>query len=119
MEGRSREERIALNEVAFRAANEALRANRPDPDDRGLDPYPFLCECGDRTCTRVIEVPLAAYSEVREHPSRFLVLPGHADHGAEHLIEEADGYHTVEKHGVAGEIARAHWNSNLLRYPTA
>jgi hypothetical protein len=109
MEARSRQERIALNEVAFRAANEALRANRHDPDGRGLDPRPFLCECGDRTCTRVIEIPLDAYAEVREHPARFLVLPGHVDADAEHVVDEADGYETVEKHGIAGEIARAHW----------
>jgi hypothetical protein len=108
-EERNRAERIALNEVAFRAANEALRAKLPSPDDRGLDPYPFLCECGDRNCTRVIEVPLEVYADTRGHPARFLLLSGHAEDQAEHVLDECDGYEIVEKHGLAGEIARSHW----------
>jgi hypothetical protein len=113
-EGRNRQERIALSEVAFRAANEALRVRLPSPDDRGFDPYPFLCECGDRNCTRVIEVPLEVYADTREHPARFLVVTGHAEHDAEHVLDEREGYEIVEKHGPAGDIARSHWTSPSL-----
>ena len=103
-----------MNEVAFRAANEVLRDKLPSPDERGLDLYPFLCECGDRNCTRVIEVPLEVYAETREHPARFLVLSGHAEDEAEHVLDERDDYEIVEKHGLAGEIARAHWTTPSL-----
>jgi hypothetical protein len=111
----ARQERIALNEVTFRQANETLRKRFPDPDDRGLDPYPFLCECGDRRCTRVVEVPLDVYAEIREHPARFLTLPGHAMPDAEVVIQETDRYEVVEKRGRAGEIARSHWPSGFFR----
>jgi hypothetical protein len=109
MEARTREERIALNEVAFRAANDALRDRFPSPDDRDLDPYPFLCECGDRRCTRVVEVPLEVYEETRDHPARFVLLPGHEQLHAESVVDEGDGFQIVEKRGVAGDIARSHW----------
>ena len=115
MDAGGRQERIALNEVAFRKANETLRETFPDPEDRGLDPYPFLCECGNRDCTRVIEVPLEVYAQVREHPARFLTLPGHAMPDAEVVVEETDGYEVVEKRGRAGDIARSHWRNGSLR----
>jgi hypothetical protein len=116
MDGRDRkesialnEEPIALNEIAFRSANEALSRHFSRPGERGLDPYPFLCECGDRSCTRVIEVPLKVYAETRNHPTWFLVLPGHADPTFETIVEEAEGYEIIEKHGSAGDVARRLW----------
>jgi hypothetical protein len=108
--GNERDERIARNEVAFRTANESLRAVFADPDEEPLDAYPFLCECGRRDCTEVVQVPFEVYEAIREHPARFLILPGHKQLASEEVVEEADGYEVVEKAGAAGEIARAHWN---------
>jgi hypothetical protein len=110
MAGNDREERIGRNEVAFRSANETLRSVFTDPDDEPLDTYPFLCECGRRDCTEVVQVPFEVYEEIREHPARFLILPGHKQLPTETIVDEADGYEVVEKAGTAGEIARAHWN---------
>ena len=116
MDGRDHEESIALNEepialnqIAFRSANEALSKHFPPHDERSLDPYPFLCECGDRSCTRVIEVPLKVYAATRSHATRFLVLPGHTDPTLETIVDEADRYEIIEKHGSAGDVARRSW----------
>jgi hypothetical protein len=102
--------RIARNEVAFRAANESLRGVFADPGDEALEAYPFLCECGERVCTEVVQMPLEAYEEVREHPARFVIVPGHKRLASETVVDESDGYQVVEKAGRAGDIARAHWN---------
>jgi hypothetical protein len=105
-----RERRIARNEVAFRSANETLHTVFADPGDEPLEAYPFLCECGSRDCTEVVQVPLEVYEEIREHPARFLILPGHKQLASEAVVVQAAGYEVVEKAGAAGEIARAHWN---------
>ena len=106
----SREERVARNELAFRQANESLRAVFEDASSGDADEtYPFLCECGERLCTDVVPVSLAAYTAVRAHPARFVILPGHKQLDSERVIEETAGYEVVEKSGVAGEIARNAW----------
>jgi hypothetical protein len=105
-----RERRIARNEVAFRAANESLRLVFSDPTEDALDVYPFLCECGERACTEVVQIPFDVYEEVREHPARFVILPGHKRLDSETVVDDGDGYEVVEKAGAAGDIARAHWN---------
>ncbi len=45
------------------------------------------------------------YRRAREHPRRFLVLPGHVDETLEAVVERHPGYLIVEKKGVAGEVA--------------
>jgi hypothetical protein len=104
------ERRIARNEVAFRTANETLRTVFSDPGDEPLTAYLFLCECGRRDCTEVVQIPFDVYEEIREHPARFVILPGHKQLDSETIVDQADGYEVVEKAGAAGEIARAHWN---------
>lgn len=104
----SREEQAALNQAAFRAANEKLN-RRYLGGDESDDPYPFLCECGDRGCTRVVELTLEVYAEIRSHPARFLVLSGHVEPSVELEVEAAAAYSVVEKFGVAGEAAALRW----------
>jgi len=105
-----RERRIARNEVAFRSANETLHTVFADPGEEPLDAYPFLCECGRRDCTEVVQVALEVYEEIREHPARFLILPGHKQLASETVVEQGAGYEVVEKAGAAGDIARSQWN---------
>jgi hypothetical protein len=114
--GRDREHQIAQNEVAFRAANESLAARAFNRSEReSLDAYPFLCECGARNCTLVVQLPLETYAEIREHPTRFLIHPGHKQLDSETIVDEGEGYEVVEKAGSAGEVARAYWAINLPR----
>src|SRR5437870_5471265 len=73
------EERIVRNEVLFRQANEDLRARITlEPTEQRL---PFLCECGDSTCTVVVVVSLETYELVRAHPTYFLIAAGHRQLG--------------------------------------
>jgi hypothetical protein len=105
----SREERVARNELAFRQANESLRTIFEDATEEAEGSYPFLCECGDRRCTDVVPVSLQVYARIREHPARFLILPGHKQLESERVVEEGDKYEIVEKSGVAGDLARTDW----------
>ncbi len=100
--------RVAENESAFRAANEKLRGVFEDAD---AEEFPFLCECGDFKCTKVVPVPLQLYTRLREQATWFLVSPGHKQLATETVVERGAGYEIVEKSGLAGEIVRARWHS--------
>jgi hypothetical protein len=96
------EERAARNEVVFRRANEILGIKRQDLDIEGATP--FLCECGDPTCTELIRLSLEQYEHVRTRANWFLVAIGH-DAEKARTVEGHDGYAIIEKSGVAGRIA--------------
>jgi hypothetical protein len=96
------EERAARNEVFFREANEKLGLKRQELDLDGLTP--FLCECGDPTCTELVRLSLEQYEHVRTHANWFLLATGHDTQNAR-PVEEHDGYVIGEKSGVAGRIA--------------
>jgi hypothetical protein len=101
------EERIALNNAAFRNANERIGAAAGVYD---VDmPVPFICECADRDCSEIVRLDLDEYDEIRADPRHFLYAPGHqaAAQGAAVVVEERDGYVIVEKVGHAGGIAEA------------
>src|SRR5581483_4042149 len=85
MRPESRAARMAYNESVFREANEQL-ANVFEREAQGSRRVPFLCECSDRACTRVVELSLEEYADVRRHPARFLTLTGHEDSDAEIVV---------------------------------
>jgi hypothetical protein len=99
--------KMAMNESAFRTANERLRgaalSHRFLADQR----VPFICECADRGCYEVVMLSLTDYEQVRQHPSRFLLVAGHEDAEAVHerIIQAEAGYAVVEKVGTAGREA--------------
>jgi hypothetical protein len=104
------ERKRAQNEAAFREANEDINAII-DGHGADLPAAPFVCECGDRACRRLINVPVSTYREVRKSPRRFLydlVHDGRTDEETS-TIETHDRFLVVEKSGVAGEIAEARW----------
>jgi hypothetical protein len=99
------QERIAENDARFRAANERIGAAADAYDvDMAI---PFICECADPTCTKLVRLSLEEYEEVRADPRHFLSLPGHetAAQGAAVVVAERDSYVIVEKTGHAGEVA--------------
>jgi hypothetical protein len=96
------QERIALNDARFRSANEDI-AKAAEKYDVDHDPIPFLCECSDVSCRKVVRMPLASYEEVRADGRTFINAPGHED--AAHEIAERDGYEIVRKIDHAGEVA--------------
>ena len=71
-----RAERVALNEVTFRRANEMIEERAEELAVTGR--VPFVCECGDASCLERVELSLAEYEAVREGARSFLVAPGHA-----------------------------------------
>jgi hypothetical protein len=95
------DERIALNQFAFRKANETI-AQRAD--DSGAE---FLCECGRPDCSAKVRLPVSEYDAVRAHPRRFVCAPGHVTPAIETIVEEAESHLVVEKGGRAGELAEA------------
>lgn len=85
--------RAAANERLFRAINE-----RVEELSRGLDSLTLVCECSDATCVvRLVGVPSAEYEEVRRHPERFFVAPGHQRDEIETVVAERAGYLIVAK----------------------
>ena|SRR5579862_1351801 len=100
----AREERIVQNEVAFRAANDSLKATFEDADEARGEVYPFLCECGDRRCTEVVLLTLQAYESVRSHSTRFVIRPGHKQLESERQLDSGDGYEIIEKTGTAADL---------------
>ena len=88
--------RIGQNEVVFREVNERLR-------ELGVsfslvsEVAEFVCECGDTSCTRRIQLALSEYEHVRSNPRWFVIVPGHEEADYERVISEVDGYAVVEK----------------------
>lgn len=100
--------RIAENQSRFREANERIEAAFDRLQLTG--PVPFLCECPRPECTEIAHLSLEEYEAIRQHPRRFLTMPGHQDiaveSGAAVVVSEQEGrYMTVEKIGLAGEIS--------------
>jgi hypothetical protein len=91
-------ERIVRNNYTFREANEQIRA-RADEYDAPIERIPFLCECPVSSCTEVLRLTMAEYSDVRAHPDHFFTVPGHeqADAAVGHVVSREDGYVVVEK----------------------
>jgi hypothetical protein len=91
-------ERIVRNNYTFREANEQIRA-RADQYDAPIERIPFLCECPVPSCTEVLRLTLAEYSDVRAHPDHFFTIPGHeqSDAAVGHVVSREDGYVVVEK----------------------
>jgi hypothetical protein len=103
----------AANQAVFRRANDELREFSGQLlDDRGeiaFAPVPFLCECGNASCTRVVRLTLGEYDRVRARERHHVVLPGHeGPSGRERVTAEREHYVIVERlEGDDGEHSRA------------
>ena len=100
-------EKVARNNSAFRDANDEIAAVAAD---QGLDDgrqVPFICECSDPGCSKVVSLTLAEYRRVRRNARQFVHAPGHEEQldGAVRLLEDHTHYVVIEKVGRAGEIA--------------
>ena len=95
-------ERVARNNAIFRAANEGIES---EAQRLAIpDPIPFICECVEERCTALLRLSLADYEEIRSHPSRFVVVPGHELSEHELVVAAQNGYLVVEKQGLAGAL---------------
>ena len=103
--------KLAINESAFRTANDHLRgaalSHHFTPDQR----VPFVCECADPGCRETVMLSFGEYEHIRAHPAWFLLVAGHEEPEADHerIIGAEQGYALVEKIGAAGrEAVRQH-----------
>ena len=101
--GSARARRLAKNEAFFRETNELL-----ERDAVGLGgTFDCICECSVWGCVERLDVTRAEYERVRSHGDRFVVAPGHDDPTIETVVERHPAYLVVEKHGLAGAVARS------------
>lgn len=99
-----REERVARNEAISREINEGIERGRAaTPRDEYVR---IFCECGNRTCERLIAITPAEYERVRSDPRRFMVIRDHVALDVERVVDEAERFVVVEKReGQPAEIA--------------
>lgn len=95
--------RLAANEDTFREVNEGIARGRWPGDPEG--DISFRCECARLGCNLLLGIPMSDYERVREHPRRFIVVPGHDLPDIENVVERTQSYVVVEKRGEAGEVA--------------
>jgi hypothetical protein len=93
--GSSAEDRVAASQARFREANEELRGRYVDLVADGA--LPFICECSDQRCTRVVSLTLDEYGEVRADAGRLLIVPGHELADSERVVDETDRFAVVVK----------------------
>lgn len=90
---RSRSE-LLRTETLFRELNDAVQLYfRAD----GKTLADFVCECSDASCVDPVRVTRSEYSDVRDHPTRFFVVPGHEELEVERVVEENVNFFVVEK----------------------
>lgn len=100
--------RLAWNEALFRKVNELTELERlRHGDDRAT----VICECSRLTCQMPLRVSTSEYQDVRAHPIRFLLFPGHEVSAIESVVGgDPSRYLVVEKLGAARSVAdREDW----------
>jgi hypothetical protein len=107
MDAGSRDEmlRAARNQSLYREVNERIEELNQRVDAARSVGATWVCECADAECSEPMELTLGQYEELRSHPNRFAVIPGHVLEGVEHVVDTHDGYVVVDKVGPAGAYA--------------
>jgi hypothetical protein len=97
--------RLALNEAAFRIANERMR----DWSERRSSPEPerFYCECANPECHEQLLLYMSEYERVRADPHRFIAVPGHETPDVETVVDQTDRFAVIEKDESAHPIVEA------------
>jgi len=100
-----KQSRAAADEAAIRDVNEGIeRGQWPGDED---SPVGFRCECARLGCNRLVELTVHEYEEIRSHPRRFVVVPGHELPDVETIVATRPGYLIVEKRDQAGAVAES------------
>jgi hypothetical protein len=98
-----RQQRAGAGESAIRDVNEGIeRGQWPGDEDT---PIGFRCECARVGCNRLVELTVRQYEQIRSHPRRFVVVPGHELPDVETVVATRPGYVIVEKRDEAGAVA--------------
>jgi len=98
-----RQQRAGAGEAAIRDVNEGIeRGQWPGDEDT---PIGFRCECARVGCNRLVELTVRQYEQIRSHPRRFVVVPGHELPDVETVVATRPSYVIVEKRDQAGAVA--------------
>jgi hypothetical protein len=98
--------RVGLNESIFRQVNEQIESLNRNLGGE-LRTMTVICECADGDCAERLEIPVAAYEEVRADPRRYIVLPGHELPEFESVVAHTESYDVVQKReGDPAALAR-------------
>ena len=87
----------------FREVNEQIRKlqERFEKDGRAES---FVCECGNRACTKAVALGPDEYEAVRGHARRFLIAPDHENPELERVVDQNGCFAVVET--FVGEASR-------------
>ena len=95
MTGEHPERRNARIESLFREVNSRLAELYLHLDES--DEYVFLCECSDGRCGGGLNLTIDEYAQIRAHPRRFAIVPGHTLTSAWRVVQTGDRYSVVEQ----------------------
>ena len=99
-------ERLAKNELLFRAVNELL-----DDHDAATQSWSkttdYLCECSETSCMETLELTNDEYERARSRSTVFMVVPGHERLEIERVVEENERFLLVEKFVAVEEAIEA------------
>lgn len=98
-----RTSRIARNEASFREINERLNQGLAQVS-HVPELLEFICECGNQSCEEHVRLTASEYEHVRNDSRHFAVVPGHTIPDAERVVESAERFQLVEKHGEAVDL---------------
>lgn len=85
---------LIRTETLFREVNEAVQVYfRVDQGTEGQ----FVCECSDPTCVDKVRLTRSEYMDVRGHPTRFFLVPGHEVEIVDRVVGQNGGFTVVEK----------------------
>jgi hypothetical protein len=85
---------LIRNEALFREVNEAVQVYYRVGDHTEAQ---FICECSDRTCVDKLRLSRDEYTSVRDHPTRFFVVPGHEFEVVDRVVRKHGAFTIVEK----------------------
>lgn len=100
-----RQERLALNEALFRAANERMTDWEERHRIAGTELY--FCECADPECRQKVPLRESDYERVRRSSDHFFVVPGHEVDEVEILIESHEEWVVIQKKPEVREVVEA------------
>ena len=97
MTSTERANRVAANEASFREINATLHDGLSKAQLEQDEPVAFVCECGVASCHALVRIPIDRYQAAREHPERFVIVPGHEMPDVERIVDRNAAWAVVEK----------------------
>ena len=85
---------LIRTESLFREVNEAVQVYFRVADHTEGQ---FVCECSDPTCVDKLRLTRGEYADIRGHPTRFFVVPGHEMDVVDRVVARDLAFTTVEK----------------------